>query len=358
MTSRTEEPVAKILRRWWPWITLVGFLVLLYLLKPILAPFLIAAGLAYLGDPIVDWLEERKLSRTLAVTVVFLVLSALGIISLLILIPMLQAQIQILIARTPQYLTWLQTQFAPLMAPWFPDGFEFSSIKSLAKEYQGQAGAVLPKLLGTLSKSGMAFAAFLGNLILIPVVSFYLLRDWDILVERVANLLPRRYLDTVTRLSRESDQVLSSFIRGQLLVMFSLSVLYSFGLWMAGLELAMLIGLLAGAVSFVPYLGFIVGILAASIAMILQTQELLPLVWVALVFGVGQVVESSILTPLLVGDRIGLHPVMVIFAVLAGGQLFGFVGVLLALPAAAVIAVMVRHLLELWIESELYNASD
>jgi predicted PurR-regulated permease PerM len=189
---------------------------------------------------------------------------------------------------------------------------------------------------------------------MIPIVAFYLLRDWDNLVARVRDLVPRRWLPTVTTLAGETDQVLAAFIRGQLSVMAALAVIYSLGLWIAGLDLALLIGLLAGLVSFVPYLGFIVGILAASLAVLVQTHELLPLVWILLVFGAGQMLESMWLTPWLVGNQIGLHPVIVIFAILAGGQLFGFVGVLLALPAAAVLAVLARHALRHWLNSRLY----
>ena len=165
----------------------------------------------------------------------------------------------------------------------------------------------------------------------------------------------RRWLPLSQQLGRESDEVLSAFIRGQLLVMAALAAVYSCGLMLAGLDLGLLIGLSAGLVSFVPYLGFIVGIVVAGVAMLVQTQELLPLVWVALVFGIGQMLESMVLTPLLVGDRIGLHPVAVIFAIMAGGQLFGFVGVLLALPVAAVVAVMMRHAKQRWLHSSVYT---
>jgi predicted PurR-regulated permease PerM len=163
---------------------------------------------------------------------------------------------------------------------------------------------------------------------------------------------------TVSMLARESDQVLGSFLRGQLTVMVCLGVLYSIGLWLAGLEWPLAIGMLAGLVSFVPYLGVIFGLLTASIAVLIQSQELLQLVWVLLVFGTGQTLEGMVLTPWLVGDRVGLHPVAVIFAVLAGGQLFGFMGILLALPVASVLAVMLRHARERYRESEFYGEAD
>ena len=196
------------------------------------------------------------------------------------------------------------------------------------------------------------------NIALIPVVAFYLLRDWDLLVERIHNMIPRQFVTTTVNLTKECDEVLSAFLRGQLLIMLLLGCIYALGLALIGLDLALIIGLLAGLASLVPYLGFIVGILAASIAAILQFQEFMPLVYVALVFGVGQLLEGSLLTPLLVGDRIGLHPVAVIFAVLAGGQLFGFVGVLLALPIAAVVMVFVRHLYGQYRTSQYYESRD
>jgi predicted PurR-regulated permease PerM len=199
--------------------------------------------------------------------------------------------------------------------------------------------------------------AWLANLVLIPVVTFYLLRDWHIVIERVHELLPRRSEPHIVRLASEADTMLGAFLRGQLSVMTALAVVYSLGLWIVGLDLALLIGLIAGLVSFVPYLGFITGIALAGIAAYLQFQELLPLVWVALVFGIGQMLEGMLLTPWLVGDKIGLHPVAVIFAIMAGGQLFGFVGVLLALPVAAVLMVILREARRRYIDSTLYASS-
>jgi len=184
---------------------------------------------------------------------------------------------------------------------------------------------------------------------------FYMLRDWDSFVTGIRDLLPRHIEPTVSTLARESDEVLGAFLRGQLTVMLFLGILYSIGLKLAGLEWSLAIGMLAGLVSFVPYLGVIFGLLTASIAVLIQNQDVLQLVWVLLIFGVGQMLEGMILTPWLVGDRIGLHPVAVIFAVLAGGQLFGFMGILLALPVASVLAVLLRHLRARYRESGFYG---
>jgi predicted PurR-regulated permease PerM len=189
----------------------------------------------------------------------------------------------------------------------------------------------------------------------VPVVTFYLLRDWDLLVAKIHDLLPRRIEPVVNTLARESDEVIGAFLRGQVIVMVALGVLYSTGLAVIGLEFSLLIGMLAGLVSFVPYLGLITGILVASIAALLQFHSLLSLIPVFIVFGIGQLISDFLLTPKLVGDRIGLHPVAVLFAVLAGGHLFGFLGILLALPVAAVIAVLLRHAQDEYLKSVFYS---
>jgi predicted PurR-regulated permease PerM len=195
-----------------------------------------------------------------------------------------------------------------------------------------------------MTASGLRLLGWLASLMVVPVVSFYLLLDWEALPGRVLALLPPRLRAPAARLLRESDEVLASFLRGQLAVMLILAVVYATGLWWIGLELALPIGLAAGLASFVPYLGFLVGIAAAGLAAYLQFQEASVLLWVLAVFAGGQLLEGLVLTPRLVGERVGLHPVAVIFAVMAGGQLFGFLGVLLALPAAAVLKVWLRHL--------------
>ena len=341
------------------WFGLAGVSVggiLLYLLAPVLTPFLIAAVLAYIGDPLVDRLEARRFSRTLSVTTVFLGLSLLALILLLILVPMLERQIALLVNKLPQYLDWLQNKGLPSLSAYLGmevSSFDLADIKQAVRE-QLQSGGVVKGVLGAISRSGITLLAWFANLILIPVVTFYMLRDWDILVERVHELIPRRYEAIVARLARASDEVLGAFLRGQLTVMLALGTIYTVGLWIIGLELALLIGMLAGLVSFVPYLGFIVGILAAGVAAMMQFHELLPLVYVVIVFMIGQAIEGMLLTPLLVGEKIGLHPVAVIFAVLAGGQLFGFFGILLALPVAAVVMVLLRYTHERYVGSRLY----
>ncbi|MCK5091443.1 MAG: AI-2E family transporter, partial [Gammaproteobacteria bacterium] len=217
---------------------------------------------------------------------------------------------------------------------------------------------LIARAIASASTSGLALVGGFASLVLVPVVTFYLLRDWDILMSRIRGLIPKQSEERFVQIARESDEVLGSFIRGQLLVMLALGLVYTTGLKLVGLELALLIGLLAGLVSFVPYLGFIIGILSAGIAVIVQTQDVIQLLPVLAVFGVGQLLESFLLTPWLVGDRIGLHPVAVIFAILAGGQLFGFFGILLALPVAAVVAVLLRHAHEQYTSSRVYDQSN
>ena len=336
---------------------LAGLLVLLYFLGPVLMPFVVSAALAYLADPLVDRLQRGRLPRTVAVVLVFVTLSAVSLPLLMLLLPLLADQVREFVANVPDYLAWIQNKGLPAIGVTLPPELQLDpdNLKRVVSENLPEAGGIAKDLLGTLSRSGGAFLAFMANLLLIPVVTFYLLRDWDHLIAWIDAALPARYRDTVRSLAQEADFVLSGFMRGQLLVMLSLAAIYSLGLWIAGVKLALLIGIGAGLVSFVPYLGFIAGILAASIAVLAQLDGFAPLLAVFLVFMVGQLIESMLLTPWLVGDRIGLHPVAVIFAVMAGGQLFGFIGILLALPVTAVLAVLVRHALTLWRESEAFN---
>jgi predicted PurR-regulated permease PerM len=338
-------------------VTTAALLALLWLLGPILMPFVLSAGLAYLGDPLVDRLQRLKLSRTAAVAVVFIVLTAATLPVLALLLPMLFEQVRVFIGNVPDYLYWIQERGLPAIGIRLPDEMQLDAenLKRVVAENLPEAGGFAREVFGTLSRSGGAFLAFIAGMLLVPVVTFYLLRDWDRLVHWVDDAVPARSRETVRRLAREADSVLAGFLRGQLLVMTGLAIVYSIGLWLMGLNLALLIGIGAGLVSFVPYLGFVVGILAAGIAALVQMDGLLPLVYVALVFTVGQLIEGALLTPWLVGDRIRMHPVAVIFAVMAGGQLFGFVGILLALPVTAVLAVLVRYAFERWRDSGMYR---
>ena len=343
------------------WMLLIATLlvsVLLYLLSPVLTPFFIAALLAYLGDPLVDRLETYKLGRTLAVSIVFSIIFLLLTLVLVFLMPMLESQISYLLKSLPAHLNWIQRELMPALAARFdldPQAFNLDALRQLISQQWSSSGSNMLNIFKSISDSGLVIMVWLANLVLIPVVTFYLLRDWDILLARVHELLPRAKEPVIKKLVVESDNVLAAFLRGQFMVMIVLGIIYALGLKIIGLELALLIGMLAGLVSFVPYLGFIVGIVTAGVAMLLQTQDILQIWPVVIVFGIGQALEGMLLTPLLVGDKIGLHPVAVIFSVLAGGQLFGFVGILLALPVAAIIAVLLRHMHQQYLTSSLYD---
>ncbi|MDH5518355.1 MAG: AI-2E family transporter [Gammaproteobacteria bacterium] len=345
-------------QKWMILISAVLLSVLLYLLAPVLTPFFIAALLAYLGDPLVDRLERYKLSRTLAVCIVFSIIFLVIVAVLVFLIPMLESQISYLVKKLPAHISWLQQELVPTLASRLnldPAVFNLTDVRQAISQQWSASGGNILNLFKSISDSGLLVMLWLANLVLIPVVTFYLLRDWDILVARVHELLPRAKEPVIKKLVIESDSVLAAFLRGQFMVMIILGLIYALGLKLIGLKLALLIGMLAGLVSFVPYLGFIVGIVTAGVAMLLQTQDILQIWPVFIVFGVGQMLEGMLLTPLLVGDKIGLHPVAVIFAVLAGGQLFGFIGILLALPVAAIIAVLLRHAHQQYINSSLYD---
>jgi len=330
----------------------------IYLLSPILAPFLVGLLLAYIGDPLVDKLEARKLPRTAAVVVVFVILSLMVVAAFLLLLPLLGRQLDTLMENLPHWIFFLQAKLLPWIEKRFGvalDALSIEQLTTLMSSHWQQAGNVMTVVLAQVSKSALALLGWFANITLIPVVAFYLLRDWDILVGKLHDLLPRTIESTVTRLAQQCDEVLSAFLRGQLLVMLALGIVYSVGLAAVGVDLALLLGTLAGLASVVPYMGFIVGIVASGIATYLQFHEWMPLVYVACVFSLGQMLEGMVLTPMLVGDKIGLHPVAVIFAIMAGGQLGGFVGVLLALPVAAVTMVLLRYLNERYKGSTLYQ---
>jgi len=342
----------------WFWLALFSVTsILLYLLAPILLPFIAGALLAYLGDPLVDRLETYNLSRTHSVVIVFVLVFATMLPFFIILIPLLEEQVQVFVKKLPEYLAWLGVSVQPLLESLgvaIPKVDLESFGQALSKEWS-VTGGFLKSLISTVSRSGLAVMGWLANALLIPVITFYLLRDWDHLVAYVRELLPRNVEPKFVQLANESDEVLGAFLRGQVMVMVALGTIYSVGLAIVGVDFALLIGIISGLISFVPYMGFIVGLAIASISALVETQSMMMVFWVLVVFGVAQVIESVLLTPILVGDRIGLHPVAVIFGVLAGGQLFGFFGILLALPVFAVLAVLLRHAHDSYIDSQIYR---
>jgi predicted PurR-regulated permease PerM len=274
-------------------------------------------------------------------------------------VPLLIEQLQLLMERLYDGLRWLQSTALPRLRDYLdlPEQTEpMEAARSAISQHWQSAGGIIFYLWDKVSGSSLALIAWLANITLVPVVTFYLLRDWDVLMAAIRNLLPRSIEMRTVLIAQECDEILGAFARGQLLVMLALAAVYTVGLWVVGLDLALVLGLAAGLASIVPYLGVIVGIAAAGTAAFFQFDGFWPLAGVAVVFGVGQLLESLLLTPMLVGEKIGLHPVVVIFAILAGGQLFGFVGILLALPFAAVIKVMINHLHDEYKLSGFYGA--
>ncbi|TBR07119.1 MAG: AI-2E family transporter [Lysobacter sp.] len=358
MDATALEDIARFLRRLqWAAVALAACW-LLWVLAPVLTPFAIAALLGWLGDPVVHRLEARGRSRNSAVALVFVVMSLALLLLLLLVVPALERQVVILLTALPNYRDWI----VGTAVPWVETrtGFQLRAwldldhLMQLARTNWERAGGFAATMLGYLSRSGFALLGLVANVVLLPVLTFFFLRDWDLLIERAAALVPRAYLPTVMRLARESSDVLGAFLRGQFLVMLILGGMYGAGLWAVGLDLGILIGLIAGLLTFVPYLGPTSGIVLGLVAALVQYHDWQHAAGVLAVFGVGQVIESYWLTPKLVGDRIGLHPMAVIFAVLAGGQLFGFLGMLLALPVAAVVNVLLRYAQERYTHSRLY----
>ena len=349
-------------RGWFGLALIVGIGWLFYLLEPVITPFVISAGLAYLGDPLVDRLERLKffkwhVNRTVAVLIVFLLIAATLVVMLLIFLPMLRDQLAHFVNKAPEMFEWL----VGTALPWVQAKLGFSaftldahSVTEALKSYWKEVSSALVGVAGTVSRGGQVVMAWVMNLVLVPVVTFYLLRDWDQLVEGVRTLIPRNVEPVASALGRQINEVLGAFIRGQLMVMLALGVIYSAGLWAVGLDLALIIGMAAGLLSIVPYLGTMLGLVAALIVAVFQFQDVLHPVLALLVFAVGQSLEGMVLTPKLVGDRVGLHPVAVIFAVLAGGQLFGFLGILLALPVASALNVLVGYLHQKYRVSRVY----
>lgn len=342
----------------WGWLAIalaVGGL--LYLLSPILAPFLFAAILAYILDPIVERLTGRYVPRTLAVLLVMCGVLALLVALALVVLPLFAKELRLLAERLPAFIGWLNQKLAPFAERAFGVALQLdvASVRALAADLVAENQDLLGRLLGSLRIGGFALLAFVVNLLLVPVVLFYLLRDWHQVLARVDRLIPRPLHQKARAILDEVDSVLAEFLRGQLAVILVMSVYFVLALWLAGLEFALPIGLITGLLVFVPYVGALLGFVLGTVSALMQFDSLWGLAWVWLAFGVGQALEGTAVTPWLVGERIGLHPVAVIFALLAFGQVFGFFGVLLALPASAVLLVALRHVRAGYLASSLYG---
>lgn len=337
----------------------VGLAVLVYALRGALWPFLAGMAVAYLLDPVADRLEAMGCPRAAAAAsiVIAFIVAFLGV--LLVLGPLLAAQIAELVSRIPSYVEQLRAFLSPLLADIEARLTEaqFRQLQEAAGQYTGQVVVWLGGVLGGLVTGGVAVVQALSVLVIMPLVAFYLLRDWDRIVAHVDSLLPRGIVDDVRAQMREVDLRLSGFVRGQGLMCLTLATWFAIGLTLVGLDFGLLVGLGAGFISFIPYVGTVVGLSTGLGLALAQFSEWLPIAGVALVFASGQILQDFVLTPKLIGDRVGLHPAWVLFALLAGGTLLGFTGVLLAVPAAAVIGVFVRFAVERYLASPVYDAS-
>jgi predicted PurR-regulated permease PerM len=339
-------------------VPLLILLICLYLFRPILLPFLVGLAGAYLLDPAADRLERLGLRRTGATVVISVAFFLALLLVLVLLLPILLTQATELARALPDYLEGLRERLLPRLsgiASWASAELDVSA-EGLLKRYWSQAMEVLINAIAGLLQSGVALLNIVSLLFITPVVTFYMLRDWDRMVARVAGHVPPDYMPSVRRLAHEADEVLAGFIRGQGMVCMFLALFYGFGLWLVGLKYGLIIGLLTGFFSFIPYLGMAIGACVGLAVAAFQFQDLVRIGLVAGVFALGQFIEGNVISPRVVGDRIHLHPVWIIFAVLAGTVLFGFLGTLLAVPVAGVLGVLIRFALAQYKASRLYRA--
>lgn len=340
----------------WLAIGLAGFGAL-WLLAPVLTPFLIGATLAYALHPAVEQLAQRRVPRVLAVLIVEVAMVLALLATVLLIVPILSKEVPLLQAQIPL----LAERLNQTVSPWLAQqgihvSLDVPSIKAFVLKYlDANAEEGVAALLSSARIGGSVALAIAGNAVLVPVVLFYLLMDWPQLVARVQALIPRPQLLSVNAFLDECDGLLGQYLRGQLLVMLVLAVYYAMGLALFGFDLAVPLGVFTGLAVFIPYIGFGLGLVLALLAGMLQFASFHGLVAVAVVFGLGQLLESFVLTPRLVGERIGLSPLAVIFALLAFGHLFGFVGVLVALPLSAVALVALKRLRAAYLESRLFS---
>jgi predicted PurR-regulated permease PerM len=330
-------------------------------LGPVLTPFVVAGVLAYALTPLVDRLDalgKGRMPRVLAVVIVELLLVLVLFCLVLLIVPVLVQEVPLIREQLPELLDRLHATLSPWLAQFGVNiALDLAGLRALLVEYlNGIRGDSFGSIWSSLKVGGSVVLTVIGYAVLVPVALFYLLLDWKHVVAQALALVPPRARPSVDSFTGEADQVLGQYLRGQLLVMGTMAVFYSTGLALFGLDLAVPIGVFTGLAMFVPYVGFGIGLLLAIIAGILEFASIKALVMVGVVYGLGQVVEGFYLTPRLVGERIGLHPLAVIFALLAFGQLFGFVGVLVALPASAVLLVAMRRVRTGYLASRLYQS--
>lgn len=333
-------------------------LALLWLLTPILTPFVAAAVIGYVLNPGVDWMEQRRIPRVLAVLIAIVGMGMLIAALLLVVLPILGNELPLLKERIPALLAKIDLAIGPwLRQLGVGTSIDFPALQKAIAARLASGDGTGSALLTWLRIGGGALLGWAATLFLIPIVLFYLLLDWHSLHRRIADTVPRRWSTLFGDMATEADSLLAQYLRGQLLVMLLLASYYSIALAIAGFDVALPVGMITGLLVFIPYIGYGLGLVLGIIAAILQFDGGYGLGAVAVIYGLGQFIESFYLTPRLVGERIGLHPLTVIFALLAFGQLFGFVGILLALPASAILSVVFGRLRRHYLNSSLYNQS-
>jgi len=342
----------------WGWIGLgiAGVLAFFYWLAPILTPFALAAVLAYLLGPATNWLQRHGVPRAVACAIMVLLCLAVLLGMVLILVPMVEREILALNQQLPALVAQYNDRWAPVLEQWLGISLRLDSagLRALALQQVAQQDA-FSALLARFGNGGLALLEAAATALLVPVALFYLLLDGHQFASLLDQAIPRRWQAQTLQLLRDVDAVLAQFLRGQLTVMLLLAIYYSAALSVAGMESALPIGILTGTLIFIPYVGIALGLFLASVVALLQFGLWHALIVLALVYGFGQVLEGFFLTPRLVGQRIGLHPLAVIFALLAFGHVFGFFGVLVALPASAISLVALRHVRQRYLASEFYR---
>ena len=319
-------------------------------------PFVAGIVLGYLFDPLASRFEKWGMSRTWATVLVFIVVILIAVPAVLMLFGMVNEQLTVFVDAAPSYIAAFIRRTEPILISLqekFPD-LEVANLKAVLKENMTSGLQFGGKLLKGVINNGFAIINLISLLLITPVVAFYMLRDWDTFVKKVDTLLPRKSKATIREQFRQIDRALSGFIRGQLSVCLILGTYYSVGLKLVGLELGILVGFIAGIISFIPYVGSISGFVISIILALAQFNDYTKVLEVIAVFAIGQFVEGNFLTPKLVGDNVGLHPVWVMFALLAGGVLLGFLGLMIAVPVAAIIGVLMRYAINNYKKSSLY----
>ncbi len=338
------------------------FLWILYLLKPVVIPFIIAFFIAYLFSPLVDRLQKIGLPRWFSIGTVFIGIGVAVTMAFWYIVPLIWKQLVIARDSIPVGINWINSTFLPWVSNTFnveQMEIDTNHMSTIVMDYiqTNYSTDSLQAMALRVAQSGLNFIQVGGTVVLIPIIAFYFLLDWRRMLDSLRRLIPRPYEKTTLEIATECHSVLGAFVKGQFLVMILLGIVYAVGLQLIGLDVGLIIGMIAGLASIIPYLGFAVGIVAAVIATLLQFGvDWMQLALVLVVFMIGQGVEGYVLQPFLLGDKIGLSPVAVVFAVLAGAQLAGFLGMLIALPVAAVIVVLLRHARDSYEKSQLYGS--